>query len=177
MSLPATPPTETDDSWIQWSVDRAEEVGVSQVIVGAVGTLGSRSLFNLRRVSKDVDATVYRLVDNMDLLLDGLDDVAAELREPSKKGVIERAVIDRIIQERIAHVSWSYDASGTKKAGKVALKFTISASVVVREARIDGDSLGVAMVADCLLDEARQWLFPPLADGSVVIRYPFVFTP
>ena len=57
--------------------------------------------------------------------------------------------------------------------GKVIATFTIDAAGAV----IDSKATGLPVVADCVAGVIRTLRFPPNGKGSVVVNYPFVFTP
>ena len=62
-------------------------------------------------------------------------------------------------------------------AGKIQLRFHVSAAGVVTRTSIEEDTIGDSAVASCLAARVRTWAFPALGCGELEFSYPFIFVP
>lgn len=97
------------------------------------------------------------------------------------QGSLKKELITGVIRANRGMVRFCYEALLLKQpaaAGKVKVKFTISASGDVTTAAVEEDSLGSAELAQCLTKAVKRWVFPkPAGGGVVIVNYPFVFAP
>lgn len=61
--------------------------------------------------------------------------------------------------------------------GKIVVSLTVAASGQVLGADLVTDTLQSSALNDCALAQIREWKFPPIQEGQVTFRVPFVFTP
>ncbi len=101
---------------------------------------------------------------------------AAEVR-----GSLSREVIRRIVHRHINEVRFCYERALQRRpdlAGRISVRFIISATGAVQTAALGSSTLGDAEVENCIVQAVRRWTFPqPDGGGIVVVTYPFVFTP
>ncbi|MEO1270401.1 MAG: AgmX/PglI C-terminal domain-containing protein, partial [Myxococcota bacterium] len=99
---------------------------------------------------------------------------------PAVKGSLSKEIIRRVIRRHIREVKYCYEQQLIKNkalAGRVVMKFTISATGRVAGAAPVSNSTGSGAVASCVAGKVRRWVFPqPKGGGIVVVTYPFVFS-
>jgi TonB family protein len=61
--------------------------------------------------------------------------------------------------------------------GKLVVSLTVAPSGQVTDVKVVDDTLRSAALRDCATSQMRAWKFPPVADGTISFRAPFVFTP
>jgi TonB family protein len=61
--------------------------------------------------------------------------------------------------------------------GKIVVALTVSASGEVLGVELVTDTLDRSALNSCALAQIREWKFPPIEEGQVTFRVPFVFTP
>lgn len=94
------------------------------------------------------------------------------------RGSLSRDVIERVVRRNFPQVRFCYEsASHPGLSGRVTLAFTIGPDGAVTSSAVESSTLGNAQVEQCLAHSARRWRFPAPTGGSVVVRYPFDFTP
>lgn len=94
-------------------------------------------------------------------------------------GSLSPEVIRRTISRHINEVKFCYLQELNKRpnlAGRVSIKFMISATGEVRTAVVADSSLNNAPVENCVIAAARRWSFPKPEGGNIVVAtYPFIF--
>jgi len=97
---------------------------------------------------------------------------------PTVQGSLDRDVIRRVIRRHINEVRFCYEqqlAQDPQLSGRVAVRFTISATGQVTAAQITSTTLQNANVEQCITRAVRRWRFPaPRGGGVVVVTYPFI---
>ena len=177
--LSAAVPQGSDEAIGDWAIERGEALHVDYMVVGSVGYLGSKTVMSLRRFSTQsgqVDLRSYRLVDSTDALLGETDAAWLELSSELQDG-LELSTIDTVVRDGGPELRRCYEEGGAGKSGKVAIVFEIATSGRVRAVDFHKDEIGEPAFKECVMEEARQWLFPPFRDGVQRVRYPFWFGP
>ena len=62
-------------------------------------------------------------------------------------------------------------------SGKVMLRFTVGPSGGVTDAKVETNTTGDGLLADCLVSRVRSFRFPPPAHGAAPFRIPVVLAP
>ncbi|MCO4746254.1 MAG: AgmX/PglI C-terminal domain-containing protein [Proteobacteria bacterium] len=100
---------------------------------------------------------------------------------PIKLGSLDRELINEPIAAQIGTIQRCYAAELARTpnlAGKVVLKFVISADGTVGERGIKSSELGHEGVESCILDVIGDLVFAkPKGGGVVMVSYPFLFAP
>ncbi len=95
-------------------------------------------------------------------------------------GSLSKEIIQRVIRRRRNSVRYCYEKalkSNPTLQGKLVLKLIILATGRVT-AKIGEDTLKDGKVAECVAKQAARWRFPkPAGGGTVVVSYPFMFSP
>lgn len=85
-----------------------------------------------------------------------------------------------VVRRYAAGIQFCYDNQLKKQPGlqgKLVVALTVLADGTVSEAVIVQDKLGSGAVSDCVLAQINAWKFPPIEQGTVRFKTPFVFTP
>jgi len=101
-------------------------------------------------------------------------------KEIEIRGGLDPAIIQQIIEERLAEVRYCYENILLKKtnlSGKVSTSWTILADGSVSEMKSSSDDIKEKDLHDCVRQRINQWKFPsPKGGGIVHVKYPFVFS-
>lgn len=156
--------------------------------------------------AKDVDVLNRKLVRSKDIAVDhkeSIDDLiagigAAETQTLSKKGsfIIQRPesiegaassnakrddrAISNVVSSHKTSIRMSYEKylkRDPNLAGKVTVRFTISAAGTVITVLILENTTGNGQLERDIIRKVKMWRFEPIADGDVTVTYPFVFAP
>jgi hypothetical protein len=95
-------------------------------------------------------------------------------------GKVDASVIAREIRARRKAVAACYERALKTQptlAGKLVVRFSLSAAGTVTATEIDDDTLGSPDVAACIRATVLRWRFPALAEGPAELSFPFVFQP
>jgi len=95
-------------------------------------------------------------------------------------GSIDKALIDRVIKQRLPLIRYCYQREAQKDpglSGKVVVRFVIGKGGAVASAEVlDESTLGNAAVEACICKKIMRMRFPlPWDAGTVVVTYPFTF--
>jgi TonB family protein len=93
-------------------------------------------------------------------------------------GHADLASITREIRARRKAIAACYERAlkqAPTLAGKLVVRFTITAAGTVSAVDIDDDTLGAPEVGACVRALVLHWRFAPPADGPVELSFPFVF--
>jgi outer membrane biosynthesis protein TonB len=90
------------------------------------------------------------------------------------------ALLAREVRARLGAIRACYERALKQQpslAGKLVVAFTITAAGTVSAVEIDEDTLSEAApgMTACVRGSIRQWRFSPQGEGSVELRFPFVF--
>ena len=88
--------------------------------------------------------------------------------------------VARAVERRMADLEQCYARRLLERprlAGTVEIHWTITATGQVSEQCITADTVGDAALVDCVNRLVEGTLFPPPADDSLTVSFPFVFTP
>ena len=103
----------------------------------------------------------------------------AAVGDPIILGALDKAAIDGVIRRHLAQIRYCYQRELTKDpelAGKVVVKFVISADGTVRQASVKSSTMDNASVEQCVAARIERMVFPEVQGGGIVIvAYPFVF--
>jgi TonB family protein len=95
-------------------------------------------------------------------------------------GGLKKSVIRRIIRRQLPAIRHCYEQSLNTRpdlAGRVAVRFLIGATGVVRAAAVSSSTLGHPATERCVASVVQRLSFPAPAGGSMVkVTYPFTFT-
>lgn len=97
-----------------------------------------------------------------------------------EEGHADAAAIAREMRSRRKAVSACYERALKQQptlAGKLVVRFSLAAAGTVTAVELDEDTLGAPEVFACIRATALRWRFPPLAEGTAVLSFPFVFQP
>lgn len=101
-------------------------------------------------------------------------------KDPIVLGALDTADIAKVIQPKLAKVEACYVKARKARpelAGKVVLKFVISARGTVDSTAIKSTTLGDAAVEECLAKTIGALKFPaPRGGGIVIVSWPFTFS-
>ncbi len=108
----------------------------------------------------------------------GGSDVAISSGNPIVEGSLDKELIRRVIHQHRSQVRFCYESELVRHpgmAGKIMVKFVITASGGVQRASVDQSTLGNANVENCIVSRVYQWEFPkPKGGGIVIVNYPFL---
>jgi TonB family protein len=155
------------------------------VVRGNPGVLEQAEKAGVDVLSIAKKAGVHRL-----MILKDLHPSAAETRptkpdtipgRASVRGKMDPDVVRRIVRRHINEMKFCYEEglrAQPAMAGRGVVEFTIDATGAVIGSVLQSSTLDNATVENCLVTAVRRWKFPePEGGGSVVVSYPFVFTP
>jgi len=98
---------------------------------------------------------------------------------PEIDGAPDCGKVAGVVKTRMRALNDCYERELKKNpslAGKISIQVTVEEDGRVSDARIEGNSMGDAAVADCILSRLRNMRFPKRdSGGSCSIVYPFVF--
>jgi len=97
---------------------------------------------------------------------------------PAVDGELDPSLVSQEVHARIGAIKACYERALRRKpklAGKVKMRWMITAAGTVSGVDIEEDSLGDAEVAACIKGLVGRWRFVAPAGGSVEVIYPFVF--
>ena len=96
-------------------------------------------------------------------------------------GSLSAEQVDTVIKRHLSQIRFCYQRQLPRDphlAGKVSVRFVIAGDGSVSLAKIHDSSLGNAEVERCMVDRFFRMTFPePLGNGTVIVKYPFLFTP
>lgn len=99
---------------------------------------------------------------------------------PAITGSLDREIIQRVVRQHRREITYCYETELQKNrnlAGRVTVRFTISANGSVVSSITTETSLNNAAVERCINDRIRRWMFPePKGGGIVIVNYPFNFS-
>lgn len=102
-------------------------------------------------------------------------------REVEVRGGLDPALVQQIIEERLAQVRSCYESAlrtDNSLAGKIETAWTIQANGSVSNLQISSADLTTPSLHDCIRGRIGAWSFPePKGGGIVNVKYPFVFSP
>ncbi len=97
---------------------------------------------------------------------------------PIIMGSLSMEIIRRVIHSHRDQIKYCYSKELTRNpnlAGKVTIKFTISAKGFVQSSSVSATTLNNATVERCISGKIRTWKFPePKGGGIVIVNYPFI---
>lgn len=97
----------------------------------------------------------------------------------SVRGSLSKEVIRRYIRRHINQIRYCYEQQLAQRpdlAGRVAVRFVITASGAVTSASVAGSTLGNAAAEACVARAVERIAFPqPEGGGVVIVTYPFMF--
>ncbi|MES2963431.1 MAG: AgmX/PglI C-terminal domain-containing protein, partial [Bdellovibrionota bacterium] len=101
--------------------------------------------------------------------------------EESYSGTIDREAIRRVILANLRTIKTCYNRQLERNPdllGKLVLSWDIGEGGRVLATRVKSNELGNRAVAECIMDNLRQWKFPEPPSNQVVVveAYPFVFS-
>jgi hypothetical protein len=110
-----------------------------------------------------------------------IDAKAKPLDDPSAApSSIPQIASQAVLAQHMAEVSACYDEALTgwpAIAGHLEIALRVSPSGTVQDSSIVESDLAIALVACCIREAARAWVFPASAEGAAVVRYPFSLRP
>ena len=94
-------------------------------------------------------------------------------------GAVDKEPIRKVIHANRKAVGACYDkllATKRDAAGKVLVRFVVSAVGEVESAKVEENTVGDDELAQCVTGALKTWVFPkPAGGGVVIISYPFIF--
>lgn len=96
---------------------------------------------------------------------------------PNVQGSLDKEIIRRVVRQNRGAIKYCYEQELQKNkglAGRVTVRFTISATGSVVSAVVSDSTLNNAAVERCMTNNIRRWVFPePKGGGIVIVNYPF----
>jgi hypothetical protein len=95
-------------------------------------------------------------------------------------GHVDPAAIAREIRGRRKAIAACYERALKQQpalAGKLVVRFSLTAAGTVSAVDVDDDTLGAPDVAACIRAVVLRWRFAALAEGPAELSFPFVFQP
>lgn len=106
-------------------------------------------------------------------------DIGITSGEPEVQGSLDKELIRKVIRDHRDQIRFCYESQlqrHPKLAGKVAVKFLITANGTVAVASVSQSTTGVGALDSCVVTKVKTWLFPkPKGGGTVTVNYPFNF--
>lgn len=94
-------------------------------------------------------------------------------------GNIDKAQIEKVIRDNLTQIRYCYSRELNKNpslAGKIVVRFTISADGSVPTSSVKDSTMGNSIVEDCISKRVMSLRFPePRGGGSAIVTYPFIF--
>lgn len=101
-------------------------------------------------------------------------------KEIEIRGGLDPAVIQQIIEERLAEVRYCYEnalLTDTNIGGKISTSWTIRADGSVSDLEAMSEDPKLQRIHGCIKERIVRWKFPePKGGGVVHVKYPFVFS-
>jgi len=101
-------------------------------------------------------------------------------KEIEIRGGLDPAVIQQIVQERLAEVRYCYEnalLADVNLGGKISTSWTIQANGSVADLSALSDDPRMQKIHGCIKERMGRWKFPePKGGGVVHVKYPFVFS-
>jgi len=101
-------------------------------------------------------------------------------KEIEIRGGLDPAIIQQIVQERLAEVRYCYEnalLADVNLGGKISTSWTILANGNVAELNAVSDDPRMQKIHGCIKERMGLWKFPETKGGGVVhVKYPFVFS-
>lgn len=94
-------------------------------------------------------------------------------------GKIDQASVYSVIRRRLGGVRYCYESqlkTNPSLAGKIRVQFTIGSTGGVSSCTVVSNSMGNAMVQECVCRMVRRWKFPEPEEGTVTVGYTFIFS-
>ncbi|MFU8806319.1 MAG: AgmX/PglI C-terminal domain-containing protein, partial [Bradymonadaceae bacterium] len=91
---------------------------------------------------------------------------------PNVQGSLDREIIRRVVRQHRREIQYCYEqelAKNRNLAGRITVRFTISATGSVVSAVVSETSMNNASVERCMADRIRRWVFPEPKGGGIVI--------
>lgn len=106
-------------------------------------------------------------------------DIGITSSDPVVEGSLDKELIRKVIHSHASQIRFCYESElikNPKLAGKVAVKFVITATGGVATSAVVQTTSGDSMLDECVSGRVRTWQFPkPKGGGVVVVTYPFIF--
>ena len=101
--------------------------------------------------------------------------------DPIVLGSVDRSLVDEVVKRHLNAIRHCYQRALRRDpdlAGKVVVEFVIAADGTVSSAEIEPTTLGHRRTEECVRKRILRMTFPaPAGGGTVVVRYPFLFSP
>ncbi len=95
------------------------------------------------------------------------------------RGTLAREAVLRVVAGNRPQVRSCYEQELQRHpglGGRVLISFVVASTGVVESSEVTSSSMDNATVESCLAEAVRGWAFPePEGNGSVFVRYPFIF--
>ncbi|MDQ3266563.1 MAG: adventurous gliding motility protein GltG [Myxococcota bacterium] len=106
-------------------------------------------------------------------------DIGISSSEAVVMGSLDKELIRQVIHRNRGQIRYCYESlinQYPKLAGKVAVKFVITAAGTVSTSSVAQSTANNATLDQCVAGRVRTWQFPkPKGGGIVVVTYPFIF--
>lgn len=106
-------------------------------------------------------------------------DIGITSSDPVVEGSLDKELIRKVIHSHASQIRFCYESElirNPKLAGKVAVKFVITATGGVATSAVVQSTSGDPTLDQCVSGRVRTWQFPkPKGGGVVVVTYPFLF--
>ncbi len=102
---------------------------------------------------------------------------SGELKPEERKERSTRA-ISRVVAAHTGAIRYAYNRELRKNPalrGKIVLRFTISPGGEVTDCSVEETAMKWQPLEDTLVKMVLKWKFPAIPEGTVTVRYPFVF--
>ncbi len=107
-------------------------------------------------------------------------DIGITSSEPTVMGSLDKELIRKVIHANRQQIRYCYEMQLNRfpnLAGKVAVKFIISATGSVASSNVAQSTVSNAELETCVAGRVKTWQFPkPKGGGVVIVTYPFIFS-
>ena len=96
------------------------------------------------------------------------------------QGSLDRSAIMKVINRNQAQLQRCYEREllkDPKLAGKIQLRWFITAQGVVIQVKLKSSTMKNAAVERCIMNAVKRWKFPRHSGAPVQIVFPFIFAP
>jgi hypothetical protein len=106
-------------------------------------------------------------------------DIGITSSDPMVVGSLDKELIRKVIHANRNQIRYCYESQLNrfpKLAGKISIRFMISAQGSVSQSSVAQSTVNNAEMEACVAGRVRMWNFPkPKGGGIVIVTYPFIF--
>ncbi len=98
----------------------------------------------------------------------------------ASEGQLDKDLIRRIVRAHMPEITKCYEAALVRApaaTGQIVIDFTVGVQGSVTGTEVGSTEIADSELTGCMQTAIKRWLFPRPEGGSVVVHYPFQFTP